>query len=619
MGSVGDRRYNTTVEDGVLRIATKLVKPFILIHDTSGEWDGFSLDFMNLALPKMENYTSYQMQLYTNNDEIFQAVINGDADIGHASITKNEERERFIDFSHTFFDSGFQVMVHNNLDVAESTMKFLSNFFSTVLLQGVIAFLIIWFICSLLIWIVDFLYSGGKGVRSLFRPEFGTGIRQAMIWTVSKFGGKSVDTPRNRIGIALSFLYDLIGIFIKALITAGITVVLSQNTSTPTINGVDDLPGNTVGTVIATTSQDYLETIVGVTIHNYESVDEMFDGFYENEVDALVYDYPILIFSLQQRQIQLGLDDTRIVGEIFEQQPYGIAIRPGNNVLRENLNQAVLSVMDERNDYERIYNKWFSFDDDTILSKTDFEVSFIFLGGLGAFFFALLILIFCCYKIKQYRDVKRDADDINLADMIKNEKSWKRKLELLKDDVEDDKYLSNSGMHEKGFYITRDIQEMLFQLNDNLQNSMESIGSHTVKPLIVDERHLRRRRRKSWSEVRTRHNLSLEDKDSEQIGMYTPDTSIGDGSRSGRGSGSNKSTPESLEETVVNIDNIDNLDLSKTVIAEDSIAEDSIEMSVVKETGDEAEAEAEAETEAEAEAETEAQVRIMSDEKEKSD
>ncbi len=126
----------------VLRIATKIVQPFVFKHESSGEWDGFSLDFVKLMLPRMENYSHYTMLEYANNNEIFDAVLRGDADIGHASITKNQERERFIDFSHTFFDSGFQVMVHNNLDVAASTAKFLSNFFTTVLLQGVMAFVI---------------------------------------------------------------------------------------------------------------------------------------------------------------------------------------------------------------------------------------------------------------------------------------------------------------------------------------------------------------------------------------------------------------------------------------------------------------------------------------------
>ena len=510
----------------ILIIASKTVKPFVFKHQTSGEWDGFSLDFIKLVIPKMLNFSTYKIIEYSNNDEIFQAVLNNKAHIGHASITKNQERERFIDFSHTFFDSGFQVMVHNNLDVATSTLKFLSNFFTTVLLQGVIAFMIIWFICSLLIWIVDFLYSGEKNVRSLFRPEFNVGIRQAMIWTVSKFGGKSVDTPKNRVGIALSFLYDLIGIFIKALITAGITVVLSKNTSTPKINNVDDLPGNTVGTVVTTTSQDYLESIVGITMKNYESVDSMFDGFYNGEVDALVYDYPILIFSLQQRQIQLGLDDTKIVGEIFENQPYGIALKPGDNSLRENINQAILAVMDERNNYNRIYNKWFTFDDETSVTESDFEVSFIFLGGLGAFFIILLVLIFCCYKIKQYRDVQRTDKDVNIRELIRNEKSWKRKIELLQDDVEEDKYLTNAAMSEKNFLITRDIQDMLFQMNYNLQDKMVDDKSEIV-PLTVDDKLLRRRRRHSY--LRERHNMSIEDRDMEHKHMTTPESRDGYG------------------------------------------------------------------------------------------
>ena len=486
----------------ILKVATKTVRPFIFRHKTSNEWDGFSIDFLNLMLPKMVNYTSYEMVEYANNDEIFNAVLSGNADIGHASITKNLKREQFIDFSHTFFDSGFQVMVHNNLDVTASTLKFLSNLFSTLLLQGIVAFSIIWIICSLLIWIVDYLYSDVRK-RSLFKPQFKIGIKQALVWTISKFGRKSVDSPKSRIGVFISLIYDIIGIFIMSLITAVITVILGKNTSTPKINGVDDLPGNTVGTVVSTTSQDYLESIVGITMKNYANVDSMFSGFYSGDVDALVYDYPILIFSLQQRQIQLGLDDAKIVGEIFENQPYGIAIKPGNNILRETINQAILSVMDEGNNYERIYNKWFTFDEETAVTESDFEVSFIFLAGVGIFFIFFLLMIFCCYKIKQLQDVKKQ-NDVNITEMIRNEKSWKRKIELLQNDIDEDKYLSTGAMNEKNFRITREIQEMLYQVNDNIQQQMNK----DIIPIVVDDNIIRNRKKKCNNSTDTSSNNS---------------------------------------------------------------------------------------------------------------
>ena len=137
----------------------------------------------------------------------------------------------------------------------------------------------------------------------------------------------------------------------------------------------------------------------------------------------------------------------------------------------------------------------------------------------------------------------------------------------------DDKYLSNSGMNEKGFMITRDIQEMFFQLNDNLEN-IACGGS--VKPLISgDGKLLRRRRRMSIEKVNAsklieRHNMSLHDDGSNLVEMYTSSEKSGEMSED-RSETSSKPSPDSLEsrdtETNVKID-IDKIELTAVVEGE---------------------------------------------------
>ena len=229
------------------------------------------------------------------------------------------------------------------------------------------------------------------------------------------------------------------------------------------------MPGHSVGTVNSTTSQLYLYTNgVGITTKTYSTVAEMFEGFYANEVDALLYDYPILVFNLNERKRTNGSVDAKIVGKIFEKQSYGIAIREGNAELQEQLNLAILNVW-QSDTYIKIFEKWFTFSNDAEVSEDDFSISFLFLGGIGGLFIGLLILIYCYYKLDECITIYRQTNK-NISDSIKTsigkENSWKRKIELLHEDIEDDRFLSETGIRHKTFDVTRDIQEMIYQLKE---------------------------------------------------------------------------------------------------------------------------------------------------------
>ena len=71
------------------------------------------------------------------------------------------------------------------------------------------------------------------------------------------------------------------------------------------------------------------------------------------KADAVVFDAPVAIYYAkndQDRQIE-------IVGELFEKQKYGIALREGSE-WREPINRAVLKIV-ESGRYDALYKKWF--------------------------------------------------------------------------------------------------------------------------------------------------------------------------------------------------------------------------------------------------------------------
>lgn len=74
----------------------------------------------------------------------------------------------------------------------------------------------------------------------------------------------------------------------------------------------------------------------------------------EGEVQAVVFDAP----TLQYWAAKQGNEVVQVVGPIFRQEKYAIAVAEGS-ALRKPINEALLELYDDGT-YEKIYAAWFS-------------------------------------------------------------------------------------------------------------------------------------------------------------------------------------------------------------------------------------------------------------------
>jgi len=74
----------------------------------------------------------------------------------------------------------------------------------------------------------------------------------------------------------------------------------------------------------------------------------------EGEVQAVVFDAP----TLQYWAAKQGQGVVRVVGPLFRQEKYAIAVAEGSG-LRKRINQALLKIYEDGT-YEQIYARWFS-------------------------------------------------------------------------------------------------------------------------------------------------------------------------------------------------------------------------------------------------------------------
>ena len=165
-------------------------------------------------------------------------------------------------------------------------------------------------------------------------------------------GGFEERVPRSFMGRILGVLMVISSLFIVSIFVANITASLTVEAITSSIEKVDDLKGRKVGTTMGSTASTFLDQRE-VNHFSFASFSELTDAFEREDLDAIVFDGPLLAYYLSQSP---GLD-ARLLERVFRPENYGIALPQGSR-LREEINRVLLR-LNESGEYEDLRAKWF--------------------------------------------------------------------------------------------------------------------------------------------------------------------------------------------------------------------------------------------------------------------
>jgi len=158
--------------------------------------------------------------------------------------------------------------------------------------------------------------------------------------------------PRRWLGrlSALAIMFCGIGLF--GVIIAQLSAEMNFQKLVSEISSHKDLAGKAVATVEGTTSVAALQNL-GAKVVAVASIEQAYQKLRQGEVAAVVFDAPILLSYARTTAV----GEVAIVGDLFDPQPYGIALPEGSQ-LREPINRALLGLR-ENGGYDRIYTKYF--------------------------------------------------------------------------------------------------------------------------------------------------------------------------------------------------------------------------------------------------------------------
>ena len=273
-----------------LTIGIKESPPFVH-HNADGELVGISVWlWQRIAADLNIPYRYKQMNL----DQLIQELKNDQVDLSINPLTVTSERIGTMDFSQPFIISSSAVGVTNDKD--NSILSFLFSLFSFEFLKVIFFLFIVIFVFGFLAWLFERKHNPEEFENSL--RGIGSGIWwSAVTMTTVGYGDKS---PRSLGGRIIALIWMFTAIVIISGFTASIASSLMVNHLDTKISSLDSLKKNVrVGTVKSSATADFLKNQF-INFKSFESVPIGLGALKADQLDAFVYDRPILNFEIRK-------------------------------------------------------------------------------------------------------------------------------------------------------------------------------------------------------------------------------------------------------------------------------------------------------------------------------
>jgi polar amino acid transport system substrate-binding protein len=329
---------STPDDEGRELAGTRLVvgtreRPPFAMKDADGNWSGIAIDLWRSIAGQLG--VSYELQ-ERDSDELMRGIQDGSLDVVVDASAITAERERLVDFSHPYYTTGLGIAVPRQIGsdwlgavrhmLSQDILQLLAVVGAATLLMGV------------LVWLLErkrnVPHFGGRAVQ---------GIGSALWWSATTmttvgYGDKAPITAAGRV---IAVLWMFIGIVLLSGITATITTSLTVHRLGSHIQGPENLAGSWVATIPDTAAEAYLKEH-HISSRPYATVSEGLLAVARHQVDAMVYDAPILRYVAQTE-----MDGAiRVLHATFDEEDYGLILPQGSR-LREPINRALLTVTRE--------------------------------------------------------------------------------------------------------------------------------------------------------------------------------------------------------------------------------------------------------------------------------
>jgi ABC-type amino acid transport substrate-binding protein len=315
-----------------LIVGTRERPPFVM-KDEAGAWSGIAIDLWRGIAGKLG--VSYEVR-ERDREGLMQGIQDGSLNVVIDAAAITAERERLVDFTHPYYTTGLGIAVPRR--IGGDWMGALRHVLSGDVLRLLTTIIVATLVVGVLVWFVE---------RKRNVPHFGgralQGIGSAVWWSATTmttvgYGDKAPITASGRV---IAVVWMFVAIVLLSGITATITTALTLHRLGSRIQGPENLPGSRVATIPDTAAEAYLK-LHHIAIKRYPTVSAGLGAVVRYEVDAMVYDAPILRYAAQTEMDSA----VQVLHGTFDQEDYGFVVSQGSP-LREVMNRALLTITRE--------------------------------------------------------------------------------------------------------------------------------------------------------------------------------------------------------------------------------------------------------------------------------
>ena len=309
--------------------------PFVISEN--GEFNGLGIFLWQQIAAKIGvTYELRNVELAEMLESIANEEASRNADVGISCLSVTSEREKVINFSHSFYETYTGIAVRD--DGLTGTLR--SVFGNPAVLRALLFVLLMAALVGGLFYALEHrvntkLYSmqgrAGRWSEAL--------IVGALFVTRGPIRYYEFHTPTARI---LSAVLAIGSTFLIAGITAVLAGAFTLENLQNRITGLQDLQRVKVGAMADSTSSDFLERH-GIIHRRGEDLESLLEDLAQGRLDAVVSDEAFLRYSIRQQQEQGRYEKLLVLPEELETQNYGFGLQSDSPYL-EPINRALLEV-----------------------------------------------------------------------------------------------------------------------------------------------------------------------------------------------------------------------------------------------------------------------------------
>ncbi|HET7371577.1 MAG TPA: transporter substrate-binding domain-containing protein [Gammaproteobacteria bacterium] len=315
-----------------LTVGIKVAPPFV-IKNADGSYHGISVELWQQVA---DNLGWQYHFVETDLQGLLAGTRAGRFDVGIGAVTVTAEREQFLDFSHPFYTSGLGIAVPQQDGMG--WLNVLQNFFSWQFLSIVVVLALLLLGVGFVVWLFE-----RKHNPEMFGGKARHGIGSSFWWaavTMTTVGYGDL-APRTLGGRIVGLIWMFTGVIVISSFTASIATSLTVGHLSNSIQGAKDLRNRTVATVPGSTAANYLQRNQ-IQAHTYPDVSRALAALARDEVDAVVYDAPILRYYIHENYS----DRLGVLPKTIERQDYAL-IMPRGSKLRKPVNKELVGVIQQ--------------------------------------------------------------------------------------------------------------------------------------------------------------------------------------------------------------------------------------------------------------------------------